>query len=149
VIATAGDAQKAEGARRLGADHTIDHYKQDILAAVKELTGRRGVDVVIEHVGKATWEGSVKALAKGGKLVTCGATTGADATTDLRYVFSRELTIYGSYMAGMGELLEVVKMFNKGRLKTVVDSVYPLENADEAQKRMEESRHFGKVVLKV
>ena len=149
VIATAGDAQKAEGARRLGADHTIDHYKQDILAAVKELTGRRGVDVVIEHVGKATWEGSVKALAKGGRLVTCGATTGADALTDLRYVFSRELTIYGSYMAGMGELLEVVKMFNKGRLKTVVDSVYPLENAAEAQRRMEESRHFGKVVLKV
>jgi len=149
VIATAGDEQKAEGARRLGADHTIDHYKQDVLTEVKALTGKRGVDVVIEHVGKATWEGSVKALARGGRLVTCGATTGADATTDLRYVFSRELTIYGSYMAGMGELLQVVKMFNLGRLKTVVDSVYPLERAGEAQTRMEESRHFGKVVLTV
>jgi len=149
VIATAGDKEKAEGARRLGADHTIDHYRQNVLAEVKELTGKRGVDVVIEHVGKATWEGSVKALAKGGRLVTCGATTGADATTDLRYVFSRELTIYGSYMAGMGELLEVVKMFGEGKLKTVVDSIYPLQKAAEAQTRMERSRHFGKIVLKV
>jgi len=149
VIATAGDKEKAEGARRLGADYTVDHYKQDVLTEVKELTGKRGVDVVIEHVGKATWEGSVKALAKGGRLVTCGATTGADATTDLRYVFSRELTIYGSYMAGMGELLEVVKLFGQGRLKTVVDSVCPLQKAAEAQARMESSSHFGKIVLKV
>ena len=149
VIATTGDKEKAEGARRLGADHTIDHYKQDILAEVKELTGGRGVDVVIEHVGKATWEGSLKALAKGGRLVTCGATTGADATTDLRYIYSRELTIYGSYMAGMGELLEVVKLFGNGKLKAVVDSVYPLQKAGEAQTRMEKSMHFGKIVLRV
>jgi NADPH:quinone reductase-like Zn-dependent oxidoreductase len=149
VIATAGDKEKAEGARHLGADYTIDHYKQDVLTEVKDLTGKRGVDVVIEHVGKATWEWSVKALAKGGRLVTCGATTGADATTDLRYVFSRELTIYGSYMAGMGELLEVVKLFGQGRLKTVVDSVYPLQKAAEAQTRMERSSHFGKIVLQV
>ena len=149
VIATAGDKEKAEGANRLGADVTIDHYRQNVLAEVKKLTKNRGVDVVIEHVGKATWEGSVKALAKGGRLVTCGATTGADATTDLRYVFSKELTIYGSYMAGMGELLEVVKLFNQGRLKTVVDSVYPLQKASEAQSKMERSSHFGKIVLRV
>ena len=149
VIATAGDAEKAEGARRLGADSIIDHYSQNVLGEVKRLTGGAGVDVVIEHVGKATWEGSVKALTKGGRLVTCGATTGADALTDLRYVYSRELTIYGSYMAGMGELLEVVKLFEKGRLKAVVDSVFPLAQAGEAQTRMEKSRHFGKIVLKV
>jgi len=149
VIATAGDEAKAEGARRLGADHTIDHYKQNVLSEVKKLTGERGVDVVVEHVGKATWEGSLKALAKGGRLVTCGATTGADALTDLRYVYSRELTIYGSYMAGMGELLEVVNLFGGGRLKTVIDSVYPLQKAGEAQTRMESSRHFGKIVLRV
>ena len=149
VIATAGDREKAEGARRLGADHTVDHYKQNVLTEVRELTAGRGVDVVIEHVGKSTWEGSVKALAKGGRLVTCGATTGADAATDLRYIFSRELTIYGSYMAGMGELLEVVKLFGEGRLMTVVDSVYPLQKAGEAQMRMESSKHFGKIVLKV
>jgi NADPH:quinone reductase-like Zn-dependent oxidoreductase len=149
VIATAGDREKAEGARRLGADHTVDHYKQNVLTEVRELTAGRGVDVVIEHVGKSTWEGSVKALAKGGRLVTCGATTGADVLTDLRYIYSRELTIYGSYMAGMGELLEVVKLFGEGRLKTVVDSVYPLQKSGEAQTRMENSKHFGKIVLKV
>ena len=149
VIATAGDKEKAEGARRLGADFTIDHYKQNVLGEAKKLTGNRGVDVVVEHVGRATWEGSIKALAKGGRLVTCGATTGADAITDLRYVFSRELTIYGSYMAGLAELLEVVKLFERGRLKTVVDSVFPLNQAGAAQARMERSMHFGKIVLKV
>jgi len=149
VIATAGDPEKMEKAARLGADFTIDHYKQDVIAEVKKLTEDRGADVVVEHVGKATWDVSLKALAKGGRIVTCGATTGSDAATDLRYVFSRELTVYGSYMAGMGELLEVVELFRQGRLKTVVDSEYPLQEASEAQKRMESSAHFGKIVLKV
>jgi NADPH:quinone reductase-like Zn-dependent oxidoreductase len=149
VIATAGDARKLEQAKRLGADHLIDHYNQDVLGEVRRVTGKRGVDIVVEHVGKATWEGSVKALAKGGRLVLCGATTGADVVTDLRYVYNRELTIYGSYMAGKGELLKVVELFRKGRLRTVVDSVFPLERAAEAQGRMEAGRHFGKIVLKV
>ncbi len=147
VIATAGGDEKMERARELGADETVDHYRQDVLGEVKRLTENRGVDVVIEHVGKATWDGSVKALAKGGRLVTCGATTGSDAVTDLRYIFNREITVYGSYMAGMGELLEVVKLFEKGKLKTVVDSTFPLAEASEAQTRLEGSRHFGKVVL--
>jgi NADPH:quinone reductase-like Zn-dependent oxidoreductase len=149
VIATAGDEEKMRRARALGADETIDHYKQDVLAEVRRLTEKRGVDVVVEHVGKATWQASVKALAKGGRLVTCGATTGAEVVTDLRYVYNRELTIHGSYMAGMGELLSVVELFREGRLKTVVDSVYPLERVAEAQSKMEESKHFGKIVLKV
>jgi NADPH:quinone reductase-like Zn-dependent oxidoreductase len=149
VIATAGDEDKMERARKLGADHTLDHYKQDVLGEVKRITGKRGVDVVIEHVGKATWDGSLKALAKGGRLVTCGATTGAEVVTDLRYVYNRELTIYGSFMAGMGELLEVVELFEQGRLRTVVDSVFPLKEAADAQARMESSKHFGKIVLTV
>ncbi|MDG6981071.1 MAG: zinc-binding dehydrogenase [Nitrososphaerota archaeon] len=149
VIATAGDLDKAERARELGADEVIDHYKQDVLAEVRKLTDKRGVDVVVEHVGRATWTGSLKALNKGGRLVTCGATTGAEVSTDLRYVFNRELTIYGSFMAGIGELPEVVKLFESGKLKTVVDSVFPLEKAAEAQTYMEGSRHFGKIVLKV
>lgn len=149
VIATAGDQEKMDRARALGADEVIDHYKQDVLGEVRRLTEKRGVDVVVEHVGKATWPGSVKALAKGGRLVTCGATTGAEVATDLRYVYNRELTVYGSFMAGMGELLDVVKLFKEGRLKTVVDSVYPLERAAEAQSKMEGSRHFGKIVLSV
>lgn len=149
VIATAGDPEKLERAAKLGADQTIDHYKQNVLDEVRRLTDKRGVDVVIEHVGRATWAGSVKALAKGGRLVTCGATSGADVQTDLRYVYNRELTVYGSFMAGMGELPEVVELFREKRLKTVVDSVFPLQKAGEAQGRMERSEHFGKVVLSV
>lgn len=149
VIATAGDEEKLKRARALGADHTVDHYKQDVLAEVKRITEKRGVDIVVEHVGKATWERSVKALAKGGRLVLCGATTGSEVPTDLRYVFNRELTIYGSYMAGMGELLEVVRLFKAGKLKPVVDSVFPLAEAAEAQRKMESSKHFGKIVLRV
>jgi len=149
VIATAGDEGKMERAKKLGADFVIDHYRQDVLAEVKRLTEKKGVDVVVEHVGKATWQGSLKALTKGGRLVTCGATTGAEVTTDLRYVYNRELTIYGSFMAGIGELLDVVRLFEEGRLKTVVDSTYPLEKAAEAQRRMESSSHFGKIVLTV
>ncbi len=147
VIATAGDEEKLKRARALGADYAVDHYKQDLLAEVKRITEKRGVDIVVEHVGKATWERSVKALAKGGRLVLCGATTGSEVPTDLRYVFNRELTIYGSYMAGMGELLEVVKLFAAGKLKPVVDSVFPLAEAAAAQKKMESSKHFGKIVL--
>jgi NADPH:quinone reductase-like Zn-dependent oxidoreductase len=116
---------------------------------VKRITEKRGVDVVVEHVGKATWQGSVRALAKGGRLVTCGATTGAEVSTDLRYIYSKELTIYGSYMAGMGELLKVVDLFRQKKLKPVVDSVFPLQKAADAQTRMETSKHFGKIVLKV
>jgi len=149
VIATAGDARKMKRAEKMGADHTVNHYEEDVLEEVMRITRKRGVDVVVEHVGKATWEGSLKCLAKGGKLVTCGATSGSQATTDLRYVYNRELTIYGSFMARLGELPGVVKLFEEGRLKTVVDSVYPLKAAAEAQARMEGSRHFGKIVLKV
>lgn len=149
VIATAGGRDKMEKAKRLGADYVIDHYGQDVLAEVRRITEKRGVDVVVEHVGNATWESSLKALAKGGRLVTCGATTGAQVSTDLRYVYNRELTVYGSFMAGMGELLDVVRLFEEGRLRTVVDSVFPLEKAADAQGRMEGSKHFGKIVLSV
>jgi NADPH:quinone reductase-like Zn-dependent oxidoreductase len=149
VIATAGDAEKMERAKGLGADYVVDHYKQDLLEEVRKITGKRGVDVVVEHVGRATWDVSVKALAKGGRLVLCGATTGAEVVTDLRYVYNRELTVYGSYMASKGELLEVVGLVESGKLKPVVDSVFPLERAADAQRKMEESRHFGKIVLKV
>jgi len=149
VIATAGDPEKMEKAKALGADHVIDHYRKDVLEETRRLTGRRGVDVVVEHVGKATWEKSLKALAKGGRLVLCGATTGADVTTDLRYVFNRELTIYGSYMASKGELSKAIEFFESGKLNPVVDSKYHLEEAAEAQKRMERSKHFGKIVLTV
>jgi NADPH:quinone reductase-like Zn-dependent oxidoreductase len=149
VIATAGDASKIEKAAKLGADHVVNHYKQDVLAEVRRITGKRGVDVVVEHVGKATWDKSIRALAKGGRLVLCGATTGAEVTTDLRYVYNRELTIYGSFMSGKGELLRVVELFRAGKLKPVVDSTFPLAEARGAEERLERSAHFGKIVLTV
>jgi len=149
VIATAGDEAKAARARQLGANHVVNHYRQDILEEVRRITGKRGVDVVVEHVGKATWEKSLKSLAKGGRLVTCGATSGPEAATDLRYVYNRELTIYGSYMGSKGELLKVVELFRSKRLKPVVDSTFPLARAREAQERMEKSEHFGKIVLTI
>ncbi len=149
VIATAGDEKKLVRAKELGADHTINHYKQDVAEEARSLTGKKGVDVVIEHVGRATWEKSIKALARGGRLVTCGATSGSEGRTDLRYVFNRELSIYGSYMGSKGELLKVIELFKSGMLKPVVDSVFPLKRAGAAQNRMEKSEHFGKIVLEV
>jgi len=103
VIATAGSDEKLTKARGLGADETIHHHKEKIRESVRKLTGKRGVDVVLEHVGTATWDDSVASLARGGRLVTCGATTGYDAKIDLRFLFSRQLSILGSYMGTKDE----------------------------------------------
>lgn len=149
VIATAGSDSKLSKARELGADYTINHGNQSIVDEVKRITGKKGVDVVVEHVGRATWDSSIKVLAKGGRLVTCGATSGAEVSTDLRYVYNREITVYGSFMGSKGEVLKVVELYRQGRLKPVVDSVYPLADARNAQVRMENREHFGKMVLTV
>jgi NADPH:quinone reductase-like Zn-dependent oxidoreductase len=111
------------------------------------LTGRRGVDVVIEHVGQATWAKSLRSLARGGRLVTCGATTGAEVAVDLRALFAKQLSLLGSYVGAKGELLRVARFFFEGRLKPVVDTTFPLAQAAEAQRRLEASDHFGKIVL--
>src|SRR5208337_3497047 len=121
VITTAGDEHKLAKARELGADHTIDHYKQKIRDEVRRITNKRGVDVVFEHVGTATWDESVASLALAGRLVTCGATTGYDAKVDLRFLFSRQLSLLGSYMGAKSELLTVMKLVAAGRLKPIVD----------------------------
>ena len=126
VIATAGSEEKLAKARALGADHVIDHYQQDISAEVKKLTGKRGVDVVVEHVGAATWPKSLESLSTAGRLVTCGATTGFDARVDLRYLFSKQYSLLGSFMGTMGELHQVLKFVFRGQLKPVIDRVYPL-----------------------
>lgn len=147
VIATAGTEEKMAKARELGADHVIDHYKQKISDEVRKITNREGVDIVVEHVGPATWEHSLKSLKPGGTLVTCGATTGPQVGMDLRFVFSRQLSLLGSYMGTMGELNEVLKHFFKGKLKAVVDRVFPLKDARAAHEYMEKSEMFGKIVL--
>jgi NADPH:quinone reductase-like Zn-dependent oxidoreductase len=147
VLATGGSAEKLEQARRLGAAEVIDHHAQDISAEVKRLTNRRGVDIVVEHVGQATWQSSLRSLAPGGRLVTCGATTGPDVAVDLRFLFSRQLSLLGSYMGTKSELLSAARFFFAGRLKPVVDRTFPLSAAAEAQRHLEAARHFGKIVL--
>ncbi len=147
VITTAGDDHKAERARELGADHVINHYQQKISQEVRKLTNHQGVDIVIEHVGAATWEESVKSLKGNGTLVTCGATTGPNVQLDLRFLFSRQLSLLGSYMGTIGELHEVLSHVFAGRLKPVIDHVFPLNEARAAHVYMERSQMFGKIVL--
>jgi len=149
VIATAGSDDKLARARELGASEVIDHYRQDVADEIKRLTNRRGVDVVIEHVGEATWSRSVRCLARRGRLVTCGATTGPNGALNLQALFSKQLTIHGSYMGTKGELLRASRFFFTGQLTPVVDRTFPLADAAAAQRRMEASDQFGKIVLEV
>lgn len=148
VIATAGGEEKMAKAKQLGADHVIDHYRQDISAEVRKITEKRGVDVVFEHVGQATWQKSLESLAPGGRLVTCGATTGFDAHIDLRFLFSRQWSFLGSFMGTMGELHEVLKFVFRKELTPVIDRVYPLSEIRAAHERLENKEQFGKIVLK-
>jgi NADPH:quinone reductase-like Zn-dependent oxidoreductase len=146
VFATAGP-DKIDRTRALGVEAVFDHYAADFAREIRSLTGGRGVDVVVEHVGQATWDRSVRALANGGRVVTCGATTGHQAALDLRHLFARQLSLLGSYMGEKRELLAAAPHFFAGRLKPVVDEVIPLGDAAQAQRMLEEKRQFGKIVL--
>jgi len=147
VIATAGDEAKLEKSRELGADHVVNHYQQKIADEVRRITAKAGVDVVFEHVGAATWDQSVRSLRPGGTLVTCGATTGPEAKFDLRVLFSRQISLLGSYMGTMSDLHEVLKHIFSENLKPVVDRAFPLSEARAAHERLEKSEQFGKIVL--
>ena len=147
VIATAGGEHDLERARAIGADEVIDHYRQDLVRRVRELTANRGADVVVEHVGAATWEKSLRCLARGGRVVTCGATTGHQTALDLRHLFARQLSVLGWYMGSKSELIQAAGLFFRGLLKPVVDSTFALADAAQAQAKLEASQHFGKVVL--
>ena len=147
VIATAGDDRKIVRARELGADFVINHYQQKISQEVRKITNSEGADIFIEHVGKATWEESVRSLKAGGTLVTCGATTGPKVDLDLRFLFSRQLALLGSYMGTMSELHEVLSHVFAGRLKPVIDRTFPLKEIRAAHEYLEKSQMFGKIVL--
>ncbi len=149
VIATAGTDEKLAKARELGADHLIHHKSKKIREEVRRITNKRGVDVVFEHVGTATWDDSLASLAASGRLVTCGATTGFDAKVDLRFLFSRQLSLLGSYMGTKNDLRTVMKLVAAGRLKPVVDRAFPLPEAAAAHTYLESGAQFGKVVLTV
>jgi NADPH:quinone reductase-like Zn-dependent oxidoreductase len=147
VIATAGGDEKMARAKDLGADFVIDHYKQDIAAEVKNITAKRGVDVVFEHVGAATWQKSYESLARNGRLVTCGITTGYDVKLDLRPLFGRQQALLGSFMGTLRDLFQVLKFVFNGQLRPVIDRVYPLEEIAAAHQRIEDKAQFGKVVV--
>ena len=149
VITTAGDESKLEKGRALGADYGINHYKQKISEEVRKITNKEGVDIVVEHVGAATWDESVRSLKSGGKLVTCGATTGPNVGIDLRHLFARQLRLLGSYMGTMSELKEVLGHVFAGRLKPVVDRTFPLNEIRAAHEYLEKSQMFGKIVLNI
>lgn len=149
VFATAGTDAKLAKARQLGAYEVINHTTQDLAGKVREFTGGRGVDVVVEHVGTATWDQSLKSLSRSGRLVTCGATTGHDARLDLRVLFVRQISLLGSYMGRKAELLRAAQHFFAGELRPVIDTTFPLEQAAEAHRRLESREQFGKVVLTV
>ena len=147
VIATAGGEAKLAKAKELGADHVIDHYNQDISAEVKKFTAKRGVDVVFEHVGAATWPKSLESLAPAGRLVTCGNTTGWDVKLDLRFLFSKQWSLLGSFMGTLGDLHAVLKFVFRKELKPVIDKVYPLSEIRAAHERLENKEQFGKVLV--
>jgi NADPH:quinone reductase-like Zn-dependent oxidoreductase len=148
VFATSA-ASKADRTRALGAEEVFDHYAGDFSRDVRRLTDGRGADIVIEHVGEATWDRSVRSLASGGRLVTCGATTGPAAQLDLRHLFARQLSLLGSYMGRFAELEAAARLLFDGRVTPVIDEVFPLARAADAQRRMEEKGQFGKIVLEV
>lgn len=147
VIATASTPAKLAAARALGADDTIDHAAGDVVAEVKRLTGRRGADIIIDHVGTDTFGKSVLAAARGGRIVVCGATSGHEPVLNLRYVFWRQLSVLGSTMASKGRLYDILPLFAAGRLRPVVHQVFPLAEVAAAHQLLESRAVFGKLVL--
>jgi NADPH:quinone reductase-like Zn-dependent oxidoreductase len=149
IIVTSGNDEKLGKAKLLGAEHGINYKNADFAKEVRRLTGKRGVDVVVDCVGGESWVKSLASLAKGGRLVTCGATAGANPTTDIQRIFWNHLKIYGSTLGDRAEFREVLNFMAVSRTKPVVDQVFPLSEAAAAQKRMEERKQFGKIVLRI
>lgn len=148
VIATAGTEEKVKKARTvLGADYAINYQAQDFLSEVKKITQRRGVDIIIDHTGVVNWERNILALTNGGRMVICGSTSGYEGKTDLRHVFFRNLSILGSTLGSKGELFEIVKQFETGKLRAVIHRVLPMSRVVEGHRLIEDRDVFGKIVL--
>jgi NADPH:quinone reductase-like Zn-dependent oxidoreductase len=147
VIATASNSEKLEKARSLGADHVINYSTHDFFEEVKRITAKKLVDVVFEHTGASTWEKSVACLPYGGRLVTCGATSGSDVKLDLRVLFYKRISLLGSTMGSKGDLFRLMQWVEEGKLTPVLDRVLPLEKAAEAHELLSHRKSFGNVVL--
>jgi NADPH:quinone reductase-like Zn-dependent oxidoreductase len=149
VIVTSSSDAKLEAARGLGADVTLNHARVDVAKEVRALTAKRGADVVVENVGEATWEQSLRALAKRGRLVTCGATTGPRVVTDVRRMFWHQYSILGSTMGSLQEYRRIVGLLGQGHLRPTVDSAFPLVDAVKAVERLQRADQMGKIVVEV
>lgn len=149
VVAVAGSDEKLRKAEQLGADVLLNYNTQDLAKEVKAKTNGRGADVVFEHVGAAVWQQATRCLARNGRLVTCGATTGAKVEIDLRFFYTQQHAILGAYMGGRHELLQCLRLVERRVFRPVVDSVFPLEKLRQAQEHMEQRAMFGKIVVVV
>ncbi|HET8623420.1 MAG TPA: zinc-binding dehydrogenase [Gemmatimonadales bacterium] len=149
TIVTSGTPAKLAAARELGTDAAVNHSNEDVVAAVRKLTGGRGADVVVDSVGQATWDTSLRALRRGGRLVTCGATSGPSVSLDIRRVFWHQWSLLGSTMGSRREYREIVRLAGRGRLWPVVDRVVPLADAVDALRRLAAGEQFGKLVIEV
>lgn len=149
VIVTSGSPAKLAHARTLGADLALDHGREDVPQAVRGFTGGRGADVVVDSVGEATWERSLKALAKQGRLVTCGGTSGARVTTDIRKLFWHQWDILGSTMGSDAEFATIAGLAARGQLRPLLDRTYPLAEARAAFERLAAGAQLGKIVIEV
>jgi NADPH:quinone reductase-like Zn-dependent oxidoreductase len=149
TIVTSRDAKKLERARAFGADETIHDRGGNIVDRVMEITGKRGVDVVIENVGRAVWPAAMRSLVRGGRLVTCGATTGDDPSADLRRLFIRQLQIFGSTLGNRSEFADMTGFIEQKRLIPHIDAVFALADIHSALDRLESGRQFGKIGLAI
>ncbi len=147
VVATSSGTEKTARLREAGAELVIDYTKEDVLQAVRAHTGKRGADVIVDTVGEATWMTSLKAAARGGRIVTCGATSGPNPKEEIRQIFWKQLSILGSTMANDREFRALYSAVASGRIRPRVDRVYPLSDAAAAYRHMEEGAHHGKIVL--
>ncbi|MDX1748371.1 MAG: zinc-binding dehydrogenase, partial [Halobacteriales archaeon] len=147
VYATGSTDEKCAHALELGADHAINYETDDFATEIRDHTGRRGVDVVVDHIGAATWKNSLKSLAKGGAIVTCGATTGGAPETDLNRIFWNQLSVIGSTMATPGEVDDVLSLVWSGKLEPQIREVLPMSETARAHSLLEEREGFGKVVV--
>ncbi|MFC6726240.1 zinc-binding dehydrogenase, partial [Halobium palmae] len=147
VYATASSEEKLEYAADVGATHTIDYEADDFADEIRELTGRRGVDMVVDHVGAATWNDSLKSLAKGGRIVTCGATTGGRPETNINRIFWNQLEVIGSTMAAPGEVDDVLSLVWDGTFEPRIRETLPMSEAARAHELLENREGFGKVVV--
>ena len=149
VVVTSSSDEKLSRARELGADAAVNHATGDVKAAVKEATEGRGADVVIEHVGEATWRTSLDAAAQGGRIVVCGATSGPNPPAALHRIWWKELVIYGSTMGTKADFEGAYELVKSGRVRPIVDQVFPLAEARAAHERLEAGEQFGKIVLRI